>query len=524
MKYYLSSLFLLVVSLCGYTQIDVQHYRYELELNDKSDGITGKAFITVKFLSEASQVQFDLASLEEDKGMYAFQVKEAGQMLTSSHRNSIVSITLVKPAISGEIRTFEINYMGVPRDGLIISRNKYNDRTFFADNWPDRARHWIPCKDDPSDKASVEFIVTAPSHYRIVSNGLLLEEKAIANDLKRTHWKEKIPVPTKVMVIGAARFAVARVDSAYHIPVTAWVYPQDSAKGFYDYALADDVLRFFESYIGPYPYKKLANVQSKTIFGGMENANAIFYAESSVTGNRKAEALIAHEIAHQWFGNTATEKHFAHLWLSEGFATYLTDIYIEHKYGLDSFRKRLKDERADVIQFARQNLQPVVDSVSELMDLLNANSYQKGAWFLHMLRQEVGDSSFRQIIRTYYDQYKGGNAETKDFQRVVEKVAGRNLEVFFKQWLYSGGILRLNGRWVSKANGQIEINMQQLGKTVYQQPLEIGLEYKDGTREVKRINLSKAAESFLLPVKEKPVKIALDPNTNLLFDGNISPQ
>ena len=523
MKFY-QSIFFSFLSLMGYAQIDVQHYKYEIELNDKSDGITGKAFVTVKFTEDASQVQFDLASIEEDKGMYAFQVKEGTQLLTSSHRKDIVYITLTKPAQAGTTRTFEISYMGIPKDGLIISKNKYGDRTFFADNWPNRAHHWVPCKDDPSDKATVEFIVTAPSHYRVVSNGLLVDEKQVSSELKRTHWKEEVPVPTKVMVIGAARFAVARVDSNYRIPVTAWVYPQDSIKGFYDYALADDILQFFEGFIGPYPYKKLANVQSTTIFGGMENANAIFYDEKSVTGTRKSEALIAHEIIHQWFGNTATEKHFSHLWLSEGFATYLTHVYMEQRYGLDSFHHRLQQDRREIIQFTQQNRNPVVDSTSELMDLLNANSYQKGGWFLHMLRHTVGDSSFKKIIRTYYDQYKGSNADTQDFQRVAEAVTGRSLSVFFEQWLYQGGIPKLNGRWTAKSNQQIEMNIQQQSKTIYQQPLEVSIVYKDGSKEVQQLQLSKAAEAFLLNVKEKPVLIQLDPHTKLLFDGNITQQ
>src|SRR5690606_37164570 len=124
-----------------------------------------------------------------------------------------------------------------------------------------------------------------------------------------------------------------------------------------------------------------------TMFGGMENANAIFYNENSVTGTGSAEALIAHEIAHQWFGNTVTEKNFHHLWLSEGFATYLTNMYIEHKYGRDSFLKRLENEKQNVIQFANRSDLPVVDSVSAYVDLLNANSYDKGGWILHMLRE-----------------------------------------------------------------------------------------------------------------------------------------
>jgi aminopeptidase N len=374
----------------------------------------------------------------------------------------------------------------------------------------------------PSDKASVEFIVTAPAQYRVISNGLLVEEKNIDASRKRTHWKEDTPIPTKVMVIGVAHFAVTRVDSAYRVPVTAWVYPQDSAKGAYDYALADDILGYMESYVAPYPYKKLANVQSKTIFGGMENASAIFYAENTVTGNRSSEALLAHEIAHQWFGNTATEKSFTHLWLSEGFATYFTDLYIEQKYGADSFQKRLQDERQEVLQFGRVSNQPVVDSTSSYMDLLNANSYQKGSWVLHMLRRAIGDTAFKKSIRAYYNQYKNSNADTRDFEAVVEQTSGAKLDTFFRQWLYQPGAPRLDVRWRSQPTKAIEVNVLQQSKTLYQLPLEIGVVYKDGTQDVQRITVSKAAEAFQIPVKEKPVKVILDPNTNLLFEGKVS--
>ncbi|ANE50570.1 M1 family metallopeptidase [Flavisolibacter tropicus] len=516
------SVFLFLCTLIGQAQIDVQHYRFEIELNDQSDGIVGKALVTIKFLSDASEVRLDLVSQEDEDGMTAYQVLEQRQRLVSSHKDNVLLFQLTKPAKKGEERTFEIDYMGKPKDGLIISRNQYGDRTFFADNWPNRAHNWIPCNDNPADKASVEFVVTAPSQYKVISNGLLVEEKAIDANRKRTYWKEDTPISTKVMVIGAARFAVTRVDSGYRVPVTAWVYPQDSAKGAYDYALADDILGYMEKYVAPYPYKKLANVQSKTIFGGMENANTIFYAENTVTGNRSSEALLAHEIAHQWFGNTATEKSFTHLWLSEGFATYFTSLYMEQKYGEDSFQKRLQDDRRQVIQFVRTFNHPVVDSTTDYMDLLNANSYQKGSWVLHMLRRTIGDEGFRKSIKAYYNQYKGSNADTRDFQRVVEETTGAKLDTFFRQWLYQPGVPKLDVRWRQQPNKAIELNVLQQSKVLYQLPLEIGIVYKDGSKEVQRVNISKAAESFQVPVKDMPAKVILDPNTNLLFDGKIS--
>jgi len=515
MRYFLS-LLLAASCMVMYAQnpIDVQHYKFEIELSDKSDAINGKALISVRFLSDAVIVKFDLASGEDGKGMYAFQVKEGKELLTFTHKNNVVIINLKRGAKKDEIRTFEISYMGTPKDGLVISKNKYNERTFFGDNWPNRAHNWIPCNDVPSDKSSVEFIVKAPVHYKVISNGLLMEEKKIANNFKATYWKEDIAIPTKVMVIGAADFAVKRVDSSYHIPVTAWVYKQDSTKGFYDYALGDDILKFYESYVGPYPYKKLANVQSKTIFGGMENANAIFYAENTVTGTRSSEALMAHEIAHQWFGNTATEKSFPHLWLSEGFANYLTDLYIEQKYGIDSFQKRMEEEREEVIQFAKVSKQAVVDSTSDYMDLLSPNSYQKGSWILHMLRMEVGDSNFKKIIRDYYSKFKFSNADTRDFEKVAETVSGKNLKWFFDQWLYQPGIPEIQ-LTEKMENDEYKLKITQ-GKQVYRFPLNIVIAAANDELIIRRIYVE--GKETELKVKAKgPVKLSIDPYKKLLY-------
>ena len=516
MKYWLSSfLFVaLVLTTQGQQPIDVQHYRFEIQLNDGSDAITGKATISIRFLENMPALQLDLVSVKDEKGMYAFMVREGQQVLPSRHVADRILITLTSPAKKGDLRTFEIQYMGSPEDGLIISKNKYGDRSFFSDNWPNRARHWIPCHDTPSDKASVEFVVTSPAHYHVVSNGTKIEERT-EGKIKKTHWREPNPLPTKVMAIGVARFAVKTFsDTATGVPVSAWVYPQDSTPGFHDYGLAPRILSFFSAYIAPYPFSKLANVQSKTIFGGMENAGAIFYAENTVTGDRTSEALIAHEIAHQWFGNTATEKSFAHLWLSEGFATYLTHIYLESKYGVDTLRKRMEADRGQIIQFTRTSAQPVVDSASDPMDLLNANSYQKGSWVLHMLRQEAGDSVFQKIIQAYYRQYKNANADSRDFEAIAEMISGRELTPFFDTWLYRPGIPELK---IEVQKGErLQVKVTQ-GNRLYQFPLHFQIEQEDG----KRID-------FTIPVKEKEnlfvqegltgkYKVLVDPNVKTLF-------
>ncbi len=510
---------LFLVRVASAQNIDVLHYEFEIALHDTNDTIEGKTSIQV-VLKQPGDAVFDLTGIERGKGMKVtaatiFYKKLSTAQFIQNAQQVIIPTQNGKP---GDTAWITIYYKGLPDDGLIISKNKYGDRTFFADNWPNRAHHWIPCVDRPDDKATFEFMVTAPAQYSVISNGVKVEEKKLSNVTKLTHWKEDVPLPTKVMVIGVAKFATKTFDDyPAGIPISAWVYPQDSTKGFYDYALAPEIVKFFSVYIAPYPYNKLANVQSKTIFGGMENASCIFYAEESVTGTRSSEDLLAHEIAHQWFGDMATEKSFAHLWLSEGFATYFTDLYFEKKYGRDAAIKRLKKDRDDAISFAKISTHAVVDSTKDLMSLLNANSYQKGGWILHMLRNEVGDTLFQKIIQSYYNQYQGSNADTRDFEAVAERVYGKDLKWFFDQWLYKPGVPQLDfSLRVDKGKSYLTITQKQA--SLYRFNLTLGLVNK-ATGAVVKQQVAVKDKRLEIPMAASVSTILTDPDTNLLFDG-----
>lgn len=521
LKYLIPCLSLLCTLQLTAQTIDVQHYKFNLELSDASDTIEGSAQVQLKLLQPAKQFSLQLKNVTAGKGMHVANVN-GSYVQSFEHSGDRILIQLHAIPHPDSVYTYHIQYRGVPADGLIIAKNKWSDRTFFSDNWPNRAHHWLPCNDTPADKATVEFAVTAPEHYQVISNGVRIEESNITGNRILTHWREAVPIPTKVMVIGAARFAVKNyADSSRIHAVSAWVYPQDSAKGFYDYGLAPSILRFFHDYIGAYPFSKLANVQSKTMFGGMENASAIFYNESSVTGTRSSEGLIAHEIAHQWFGNMATEKSFAHLWLSEGFASYLTHLYLEQQYGTDTLQKGMRQDREQVIRFSKNWNKPVVDSTSGLMDLLNANSYQKGSWVLHMLRQQVGDDVFKNIISNYYNQYKGSNAETADFKTVAEKVSGKNLGLFFKQWLFTAGQPQLQVQWKQAKDG-IVVTVKQTQKNLFAFPLQIGIYTTTGALPTEQLNITKKEETFVLKGYTQVQQIVLDPYTQLLFEGKVS--
>lgn len=499
--------------------IDIQHYKLTIQVNDSTNSIDATMNVSLKFKKTVENFQLDFVEKDSvsDKGMVIDSVYQNNIKVAYTHINNQLIIEPKHP-FPGIEYTYTIKYHGIPKDGLVISRNLYGDRTFFGDNWPNRAHNWFPCVDHPSDKATVEFIIKAPNYYQTIANGFQVEETNLNTTTKLYHWKTTVPLPTKVMVVGIAKFAVQNIGETHNIPVSTWVYPQTKKQGFNDFSTANKILNFFIENIGEYPYQKLANVQSKTRFGGMENAGNIFYFEKSVTGNREHEDLIAHEIAHQWFGNSASEIDWPHLWLSEGFATYLTDLYILKNNGEDAFLKRIKEERTTVLNFYKKSKTPVVDTkTTNYMKLLNANSYQKGAWILHMLRRKLGDEVFWEGIRMYYAKFKFGNASTNDFKNVMAKVSDKNLDIFFTQWLYKTGQPKLKTNWIYH-NNKIRLMVNQTQETIFNFSLDIELIYSDGSSEIKTIEVENKSTPYEISTKGEVKKLNLDPNSWLLFE------
>lgn len=502
--------------------IDVSHYQFNLTVSDDSDIIRGEAVITIKSLARLTSFEIDLKSRGADgKGMTVSAVRMESRDLRYAHASDLLRIYLPEEQAPGSYFKISIFYSGIPRDGLIIASNKHGDRTFFGDNWPDRAHNWLPTVDSPADKATVEFAVTAPDHYQVISNGRLVEESDNGNGTRLTRWSSAVPLPTKVMVVGIARFAVDHVGVFQSVPVQSWVYPQEREEGFHDYEMAWPILEYFTMTIGPFPFEKLANVQSKTIYGGMENAGAIFYHENSIDGNRSSESLFAHEIAHQWFGDSVTEKDFHHVWLSEGFATYLTHLYLEHRYGTARMNTELQATRRDVLAYAERNPEsPVVDStITVLTDLLSANSYQKGGWVLHMLRREIGDDAFREGLRRYYSTFRDSNALTDDFKAVMELVSGSDLDWFFDQWVYTPSVPSLNVTWSyndEAASVVINASQRHPSGAIYQLPVEIGIIDDSGAMQIVSFRMLARSGRYSFPVESRPQRIVVDPDTNIL--------
>jgi aminopeptidase N len=501
-----------------FANIDVLHYQFALSISDSTDSISGRAVIELKILEKTDSVRLDLKGMNSKGiGMSVTEVYQDGKEVRWNQGKGKLLIYLKYSAPADDTLHLIVEYHGIPSDGLIISRNKYGDRTFFADHWPDRANNYLPCIDHPYDKASVDFIITAPGHYSVVANGILTEESYVGNNMKLTHWKERVPIPVKVMTFGAARFAVKYEGEADGIPVSSWVFPQNRMEGFNDYSIAIRPLEFYSHLIGDYPYEKLANVQSKTIYGGLENAGAIFYTENSVTGQGNAGRLIAHEIAHQWFGDCVTEDDWHHIWLSEGFATYLTSLYFESGGGRESLSSEMAGSRNQIIKYFEENPKAVIDTtIVNLKDLLNVNSYQKGGWILHMLRSETGDGDFIKGLRLYYERFKNSNALSSDFQHAMEEASGKDLSGFFSQWLYVPGQpeLKIWNKAIKKS-GTTDIYIEQEQDTLFEFNLELLINDSSGER-VDRIIVKERLTKITVP-SAKVTSITPDPDVKLLF-------
>ncbi len=512
--------------------IDVLNYIFELMLSDETDVIIGRTTVDVRFLKAGvMELRLDLIKTSaelEGKGMTVNSVTLDGDPLKYRHESDALFISLPQETEPEQRFQIVIEYQGIPATGLNIADNKHGDRTFFSDNWPNRGRNWLPTIDHPYDKAKCEFVVTAPVKYQVVSNGLKVEETDLGDGNRLTHWKQSVPIASWLYVLGVAQFAMQEVDKYDGKAIQTWVYYQDREAGFYDFAIpTKQVLEFYSDYIGPFSYEKLANIQSNSVSGGMEAASAILYSDRSVVGDRNERwrNVVIHEIAHQWFGNAVTEYDWDDIWLSEGFATYFTLLFIEHQYGRDEFVKGLLSSKNRVYSFYEENKDYTIvhDNLDDMSKVTTSQIYQKGSWILHMLRGIVGTDTFWKGIQSYYAKYKDLNATTADFKREMEEASGMELDWFFEQWLYNGGGLKLSGNWeYHSEKKEIMINLDQTQDDGYlfTMPIEIAINYSEGNSERKKLQIDKKDNSFVIKVDSEPKELILDPDVWLLIQAD----
>lgn len=361
-----------------------------------------------------------------------------GDIYTIFHKNDLLEVYLSTPVDSGEVFSMGIRYHGSPVhegfDGFSFSRTSKGAPVISTLSEPYFARTWFPCKDVPEDKAdSVDIYITVPDTLTAVSNGKLVEIVNHGDTLVTYHWKESYPITTYLISLAITKY--------YHwndiycgekdtMSVDYWVYPEHVSKARDVLPKTVDMIEFFSSIWGEYPFIKEKYGQAQFNWGGgMEHQTC-----TSIGGFY--EMLTCHELAHQWWGDMITCANWHHIWLNEGFARYAEALWIEHLYGKERLQNYMK--QLDSPQYWG-NDRVYVEDTTKVYNIFDWVVYDKGAWVLHMLRKVVGDEKFFDIFREYRKRYEYGVATTEDFRNVCEYIYGDSLDWFFNEWVYSSG-------------------------------------------------------------------------------------
>jgi len=504
---------------------DVQHYIIRVSFDRKQKIVFGDTIVQLKPLNgNFNRVELDAAEMKFE----SVKLESENKDLQYKQSNEKISINLDKSYTPNDLISLRFKYSVKPSKGVYFVDAETEDGKMIrpAQVWTqgetEEAHFWIPSYDFPDDKATTEQFITVEKDEIAIGNGEQLETKENTDGTKTFHFK--MPVAHSIYLTSFVVGNYTKVSDSYkNIPLGFYMYPGTESLAQKKYGKTKEMMRVFEELTGfPFPYNKYdQTIVGNFNFGGMENITATTMADIEIMMNPDdvVEDLVSHELAHSWFGDLVTCRNWAELWLNEGFATYMEAAYREKVYGRADYLRKV---RADALEFI------VADAVSDnkhgLYNLLarpddsifDTTTYQKGGVVVHTLRETVGAENFWKAINIYLNRHKFQNVETNDLQKAMEEASGKNLEWFFKQWVYGGGYPKLNVKQVynSKAKRLNLIVSQtqsadKLTPEAFILPMEIEVTTEKGVK-TEIIEIKKRAETFSLKTDGKPTKVVFD--------------
>lgn len=522
---------------------DVRHVKLEIELDFERETVSGTVYTTFSALYEQVRtISFDAIDLNISKVALA-----DGEQLTYHTSENKLSVTLDRPYQYGEVFVIAVTYDAHPRTGLHFIKPAAEDPTRPVQAWtfgqPRYHNHWFPCHDAPNDRATTEIIATVPAQFMTVSNGSLLG--VIDHGKTKTHhWLHDIPHAMYLLSLVVCDFAVIE-DSYNGKPVTYYVRKdrKDDALLYMD--KTPQMMRFFSEYTGiEYPYNKYAQTVVEVYTGAMEHTTCTTHGftllldeRASLDMGEEYRAVVAHELAHQWFGDLVTCRDWPNGWLNEGFATYFEELWNEHDLGTDYFKQSMLTLKKGYLNEDREYRRPIVYHVyhDHGFELFDRHMYNKGGWVLHMLRHQLGEATFKRAIKAYLERYREKEVITADLERTLEEVTGRSLGRFFQQWVYCGGYpaFEVSYSWDSEHNlAKIKIKQTQKVDELtpcFVTPVDLAFtvpvsdEAERHGGETRTIPLhivvgedGQVEQSFYIPLEREPVMVRFDPDGWLL--------
>jgi aminopeptidase N len=522
---------------------DVQHVKLVISLDFEQETVKGTAYTTFSSLyDEVRTISFDAVELHIESVML-----EDGQKLAYSTPDKKLVVTLDRPYQHGEEFTVAVTYSAKPRTGLHFVKPGPDDPARPVQAWtfgqPSHHSHWFPCHDAPNDRATTEIIVTVPSQFLTVSNGNLIS--VTDNGATKTHhWRHDVSHAAYLISLVVADFAVIE-DSYNGKPVTYYVRKDRKDDAPLLMGKTPEMMRFFSEYTGvEYPYDKYAQTVVELFTGAMEHTTTTTHSFTLLVDKRAAldmdmVPVVAHELAHQWFGDLVTCRDWPNGWLNEGFATYFEELWNEHDHGNDHFKYSMHNVKAGYQEEDHHYRRPIVYHVyhSDGFELFDGHMYNKGAWVLHMLRHQLGEASFRRAIKAYLERYREKEVITADLERTFEEMTGRSLARFFQQWVYSGGYPEFEVNYVwDNEHSMAKIKIKQAQKVddltpCFVTPVDLSFTIPtsdeaakdEQTTETHTLSMQvivgedgQVEQSFYVPLEREPILVRFDPNGWLL--------
>ena len=503
---------------------DVTYHELRFTINPAVSSISGNVKTTFTALSNMNSIAFDMAS-----ALTVSSVTMNSANLTFSETPNQLNINFPATITTGTSATVIITYSGTPpnTEGEFSKSTHAGTPVLWTLSEPFGARSWWPCKQDLNDKVnSIDVYVTAPSQYNSVANGLQ-QSRVVAGANATTHFKHLYPIPAYLIAIAVTNYEIfnqqaglGTVASPY-FPIVNYLYPEESASSQASLSVTPAIMNFFETKIGPYPFRNEKYGHARAgLGGGMEHTTVSFM-------NSWSRSLIAHELAHQWFGDKITCGSWKDIWLNEGLTEYMAGLVVEEF-----------DNAASFVSWKNSKINNITSSptgATYLTDLEALNSsrifsgrltYNKGSMITHMLRWKMGDVAFFNALNTYLADpaLAYGYAVTSNFKSHLETAYGASLTEFFNDWLYNQGyptydIVAQN--W-GAGQAKIIVNQTQSDASVsfFEMPLQIRLSGSSGQTHDVVVNNTTNAQEFIVSVPFVVTGVTFDPNKHIISRDN----
>mgnify|MGYP001599085851 CR=1 FL=1 len=502
--------------------VDIEHYKIALDLDVERRRLAGTCSVTLSPIApDVRSITLDAVELDISA------VRSDGAALRFHHDGRKLRIELGRLLPPGHRTVIEIDYAGSPRRGLYFvgpdEAYPMKPRQVWSQGQDEDSRYWFPCFDSPHEKATSELVVTVPRAFFALSNGEMIEDTT-DGERRTFHWKLDVPHSCYLITLAAGELSEIR-DRWEDIAVTYHVAPGHEDACRRTLGRTPQMLELFSRLFGVrYPYRTYAQVfVADFIFGGMENTTATTLTDTVLLDQRAAldydvESLVAHELAHQWFGDLLTCRDWGEGWLNEGFATYAEYLWREHIEGADAGAIEL-DAWAETYfgEDGGRYRRPIATKVyDEPIDIFDHHLYEKGGRVLHMLRTILGDDAFFASLARYVEKHRHGAVETRDLARAIEDATGRVMDWFFSQWVIDGSghpELDVSCRWETDDNLAV-ISVKQTQKVEGRTPLfrlPVTLRFRVGGKDVDHdVEILEQQQTFHIALPAEPEQMIFD--------------